>query len=266
MMVQSESKVEFDALGSELTQSFAKNGVTCIRGLVDDAGVEHLRKWLEIAIANPIDSNQPAGTYIRETRLSSRFEGFREFALNSRCGEAAAAVMGSKEVRLFNDTIFVKEPSAPEPTPWHQDQQNFNLGGFENCAIWIALDPVNQASGGMSYVAGSHRWGKVFTNYANTTDDFDGPAPDVEADPERYPVVSFDLEPGDAVFHHLLTLHKAGPNTTKNTRRRAYSIRFAGDGSTWVDRAWTTAKFNNTLNHGDLLMGDEFPLLWPRHA
>ncbi len=34
--------------------------------------------------------------------------------------------------------------------------------------------------------------------------------PDVEADPERYKVLGWALEPGDAVFFHMLTLHGAG--------------------------------------------------------
>lgn len=266
-MPTTRPRLEFDSLHPGLTRSFAENGVACIRGLVDGGGIDHLRKWTEIAINNPSDPTA-SRTYIRETRLSSRYEGFRHFVLNSRCAEAAATCLGSRQVQLFNDTIFVKEPAAPEPTPWHQDQHAFNLGGRNVCAIWIALDPVTPESGAMTYVPGSHRWGKNFTLYTYEgqlgTDDFDGPPPDIDADPKRYPTVSFILQPGDAVFHHLMTLHKAGPNTTTGMRRRAYSIRFAGDGSYWADRKQSTAKFDTNLKDGDPLVGSDFPVLWRR--
>jgi ectoine hydroxylase-related dioxygenase (phytanoyl-CoA dioxygenase family) len=236
--------------------------------------VGHLRKWTEIAIETSADpsARRDAYTaemrrqaYIIETRLAARFDGFRDFALNSRCGEAAAACLGSQEVRLFNDTIFVKEPSAiSAPTPWHQDQHAFNLGGTKVCAIWIALDPVTEASGAMTYALGSHRWGKEFTLYTHPNEPFDGPPPDVDAHPELYPTASFDLEPGDAVFHHLMTLHKAGPNTTAGTRRRGYSIRFAGDGTYWFVRMHTTASIDTKLKSGEPLKDEAFPVLWPR--
>lgn len=256
--------LEFHELGPEVTQSFAESGVCCIRNLVDDAGIAHLRKWTDIAIDNRGALTELSNkSYIRETRLSARFQGFRDFVSTSRCGEAAAWILGGREVRLFNDTIFVKEPSAPDPTPWHQDQQSFNLAGPNVCAIWIALDPVTEATGAMSYVLGSHRWGKTF-NPIHEADEFDGPVPDIDADPDRYPKVMFDLQPGDAVFHHLQTVHKAGPNTSSSLRRRAYSIRFAGDGCTWADRKYLTARFDTPLNEGDPIDGPMFPVLWPQ--
>ena len=138
----------------------------------------------------------------------------------------------------------------------------------ENCATWIALDPANKASGAMTYAVGSHRWGKMFAQPNSTNPDsaFDGPMPDVEADPERYPTVVFEVRPGDVVFHHLLTLHKAGPNTTKGTRRRVVSNRFFGDDAVWVNRPFAHAEFETRLNEGDLVRGPDFPLLWPRRA
>lgn len=264
MTTISNIPVEFETLGPDVTESFAKNGVTCIRGLVDPADVEHLRKWTDVAISSRNQDNQFSnGTYIRETRLSARFDGFRDFIDRSRCGEAAWWILGGRQVRLFNDTIFVKEPSAPDPTPWHQDQQGINLDGFNVCGLWIALDPVTEATGAMSYVLGSHLWGKAF-DPLHDADPYDGPAPDIDADPEGYPTVMFDLQPGDAVFHHLQTLHKAGPNTSQHVRRRAYTIRFAGDDCTWIDRKFVTAKFETPLSPGDPIAGPTFPILWPK--
>jgi len=255
--------LEFDGLAPEVGQAFAVNGVACIRGLLDGAAIDHLREWVEIAIRS---SEKPERTYIMETQLSARFAGFRDFVASSPVAEAASVIMGSREVRFYNDTIFVKEPAAPEPSPWHQDQPYCFLSGRQNCATWIALDPAHEASGAMTYALGSHRWGKTFS-LPDSTDPgttFDGPRPDIDGNPDRYPTVVFDIEPGDVVFHHLMTLHKAGPNTTTGTRRRVYSNRMIGDDAVWTDRPFAYARIETDLQEGDPVRGPNFPLLWPR--
>jgi len=272
-VIKNRLPLEYDTLNPGVTETFAENGVVCLHGLIDRDGVDLLREWIEVAIQNPsaMAGDKPGRTYIVDTRLWARFEGFRQFAFDSNIAEAAAIVMGSRQVRMYNDSMFVKEPSAPEPTPWHQDLPYFRLEGHKNCSAWIALDPANEASGAMSYALGSHRWGKLFrpVSFAKpgeyrSEEAFDGPAPDIDADPKRYPTVTFDLQPGDVVFHHLRTLHKAGPNSSKGTRRRVHTIRFAGDGSTWIDRPYSTVEFQNELRDGDPLDGPDFPVLWQR--
>ena len=64
--------------------------------------------------------------------------------------------------------------------------------------------------------------------------------PDIEADRDAYDIRGWALEPGDAVFFHMLTAHHAygvpGPN-----RRRAFSLRFLGDDATHAPRPWRTS-------------------------
>ena len=235
-------------------------------------GVGELREWIEIALTNPGPrySGNPKSTWKVDSHLWTRLGGYRAFAFNFNIRRAAAVVMGSREARMYNDTMFVKEPSAPEPTPWHQDLPYFRLGGPNNCSAWIVLDPANQASGAISYTLGSHRWGKMFCSMSFATgqfrieDAFDGVAPDIDADPDGYPTIGFEVQPGDVVFHHLLTLHKAGPDSSRGTRRRVHTIRLAGDDSTWVNRPFSAAEFKTDLRDGDALEGPEFPVLWPR--
>ena len=62
--------------------------------------------------------------------------------------------------------------------------------------------------------------------------------PDIEADRDAFPILGWALEPGDAVFFHMLTLHAAGGSAG---RRRAFSVRFLGDDVTHAPRRWTTS-------------------------
>ncbi len=235
MNKKNRAGLEYDKIGPDITKSFAENGVVCMRGVIASSDIEILRECIEVAIKNRNPKyNKPGATYIVDGHLWTKYKGFKRFTFDSNIAELAAMVMGSHQVRVYDDAMFVKEPSAPEPTPWHQDLPYFRLNGPNNCSVWIPLDPANEASGAMSYTLGSYRWGKMFepVNFAEGTShaesEFDGPPPDVDAEPDRYATATFDVRPGDVVFHHLLTLHKAGPNSSKGTRRRVHTIRFAG--------------------------------------
>ena len=52
-------------------------------------------------------------------------------------------------------------------------------------------------------------------------------------------MIGWELEPGDAVFFHMLTLHAAGGVRTH--RRRVLSVRFLGDDMVHAPRRWETS-------------------------
>lgn len=266
--------LEFRSVSDAVTKAFLAHGVVCLRGFVTAEWVELLRDAVDAAIAKPKQdmTAKARNGFITEARISNHRGDFRRFIEEAAIGELAASVLGCREVRLYNDTIFVKEPGSPEPTPWHQDLPYFNLSAGQTCSSWLALDRVTAASGAMSFVAGSHLWNKMYqprklgldSSPVDNAERFDGPVPDIDAEPAQFNVVSFDLEPGDVTFHHLLTLHKAGPNTTAATRRRAHTMRMVGEDVEWVDRVYSTGVFSTELKTGDKLRGESFPLLWPR--
>lgn len=269
-------KLDFDVseIGRQAAQAFHDYGVVCVRRLLDPNWISMLRDAVDDAIAHPGPGrrSKPGERFIVENCLWRNHDAFYAFALESPVAELAGKLMFSERVRMFNDTMFVKEPSTPEPTPWHHDLPYFKLGGKQNCSVWIGLDPVNQESGAMSFALGSHRWGKMYrpvtfgqdSGKIATEDEFEEQMPDIDADPERYPTISFDLQPGDVTFHNLLTIHKAGVNATTGRRRRAHTIRMAGDDAVYLDRAYATAEFDVDLADGDPLSGPAFPILWQR--
>ena len=53
-------------------------------------------------------------------------------------------------------------------------------------------------------------------------------------------MIGWELEPGDAVCFHMLTLHAAG-GVGGTHRRRVLSVRFLGDDMVHAVRAWTTS-------------------------
>ena len=87
---------------------------------------------------------------------------------------------------------------------------------------------------------------------------------DIESNRDGFEILGWELEPGDAVFFHMLTLHAAGGATR---RRRAFSVRFLGDDATHAPRAWKTSPefpgLVDELPAGAPMEHPLFPVVWP---
>ncbi|MHB1066073.1 MAG: phytanoyl-CoA dioxygenase family protein, partial [Candidatus Nanopelagicales bacterium] len=116
---------------------------------------------------------------------------------------------------------------------------------MDNCSMWMPVDPVAVEST-LEFLAGSHRDGWLMPRTFLTEQARWFPAgslaeiPDIEADRDAYEIRAWALEPGDAVYFHMLTAHHAYgvPGTH---RRRAFSLRFLGDDATHAPRRWRTS-------------------------
>ena len=127
-------------------------------------------------------------------------------------------------------------------------------------------------NGAMEFVAGSHRSGRRYQPFdfrhtdAVVTDEFE-PLPDVDANRDEFRIVTWELEPGDAVVFSALTLHAAAGNDTRDRRRRALSIRYTGDDARFIERKKMIRLLRDPgLRAGDRMDCELFPVAWPRPA
>jgi ectoine hydroxylase-related dioxygenase (phytanoyl-CoA dioxygenase family) len=106
-------------------------------------------------------------------------------------------------------------PSNEEwTTPPHQDHPN-NQGTEDLYASWIPLSDCPVELGGLSILPGSHRLGMVPMEFAL------GPGNRKAKLDDRFEQLDWvggDLELGDALVFHSLTMHRALPNTTDRMR------------------------------------------------
>jgi ectoine hydroxylase-related dioxygenase (phytanoyl-CoA dioxygenase family) len=259
-------------VGAADIEAFRRDGAVCLRGL--------FKSWLD-TIAAGIERNMAEpGPYASENLKpgeSGRFfddycnweriPEFRQVVLNSPAAAAAAAVMGSRRAQFFHDHVLVKEPGTQRPTPWHQDSPYYFTDGTQTVSFWIPVDPVDAAT--LRIVAGSHRWEKWVLPVKWLTDaEFYAagdylPVPDPDADPARYPVLEWALEPGDAVLFDFRALHGARGNPTAR-RRRALSLRFVGDDVIYAERPGRTSPPypGHGMVPGQRLREDWFPVVW----
>lgn len=189
-------------------------------------------------------------------------------AAHSRLPAIAGTLLSARQIQFWEDTTFVKAPGTRQKTAWHQDLGYFQIEGDQCLIAWIPLDPAGLRNGVTRYVRGSHRWGEVYApNIFISPTTFPGApgprCPDIDADPDRWDIVSFEVEPGDVILHHVRTLHGAGGNPSADWRR-AVSFRYCGEGIRYWDRPGATPQIKGAQGHGDgdILSPEVFPVVW----
>jgi ectoine hydroxylase-related dioxygenase (phytanoyl-CoA dioxygenase family) len=240
--------VGFD-LPQALIDDFRRDGAVCVRGAFSAEEVELVASGIERNLADPSPRGlvasraEDAGRFFEDFCNWDRIPEYERFIRGSAAGAIAGALMGSRRVRLYHDHLLVKEAGTAQPTPWHQDQPYYNIDGRQTCSMWMPVDPVPRAAT-LEFVAGSHLgpWLMPRSFMDDQARWFpEGSLEELPAiDRRSAPVVGWALEPGDAVFFHMLTLHHAYgvPGTS---RRRAFSLRFLGDDAVHAPRPWTTS-------------------------
>ena len=265
------------------TEAFRRDGAVCVRGAFDAPFVELAREAIDANLADLSPNVKRAsaaddGAFIEDFCNWQRIPELEQFIRESPAAAIAAELMGAVDVvRLYHDHVLVKEPGTRQRTPWHQDLPYYNVAGRQNISMWIPVDPVSREST-LEFVQGSHRDGDREGPWYMPRTFLDGQAkwfpegalaelPDIAADPERYPVIGWELEPGDAVCFHMLTLHTAG-GVTEGNRRRVLSLRFLGDDMVHAVRDWDTSPpfpgLADELADGALLDHALFPVVWRR--
>ena len=178
--------------------------------------------------------------------------------------------MQSRTVRLYHDHLLVKEAGTRQPTPWHQDQPYYNVGGTQNVSFWIPVDPVPLASS-LRFVAGSHNgtWYMPRTFRDQQARWFPegtlAELPPIDDVPGTYRQLAWALEPGDCVAFHMLSLH-ASSGTGPGVRRRVFSARYLGDDAVHAPRPWRTSPpfpgLEGRVPDGAPMDDPLFPTVW----
>ena len=230
---------------------FHRDGAIVIRQLLNADELALLREGIEANLAAPSKRSKIAS---RPDDPGRFFEDFCNWQVNpqyqhlifgSPLALLAQRLMGSLSVRLYHDHLLVKEPGTRQKTNWHQDQPYYNIEGQQNVSMWIPVDPVSRAAT-LEFVAGSHKgpWLMPRSFLSNEARWFPQGSlqelPDIEADRAAYPIIGWDIEPGDFVCFHMLTLHAAG-GVEGDRRRRVFSLRFLGDDIRHAPRRWVTS-------------------------
>ena len=261
-----------------LVRDYQAKGAVVVRGLVSGQSLAGLSEGIDANLASPgpraleASGRDDPGRFFEDFRNWQRIDAYRRLVEESPIGELAGRLMGAGTVRFHHDHLLVKEAGTRQPTPWHQDQPYYNIDGAQTCSLWLPADPVPLASS-LRFVAGSHLgpWLMPRTFMTDEARWFPAGAlaelPDIDADPSAHEILSWALEPGDAIAFNMLTLHSAAG---ASTRRRAVSLRLIGDDVTHAPRPWKTSpdfpELEGALPAGAPMDHPLFPVVWPRRS
>jgi ectoine hydroxylase-related dioxygenase (phytanoyl-CoA dioxygenase family) len=266
----------FFPVTEEQVRAYQTDGAIVLRGLLRPEEVRRLEAGIDANLAHPSPRAKIAsrpddpGLFIEDFCNWQDNEDYRRVIFESRLGEVSGKLTGSTVARLYHDHMLTKEAGTRQPTPWHQDQPYYNVSGRQNCSFWIPVDPVSREST-LELVAGSHLgpWLMPRSFLDKQARWFPEGAlaeiPDIDANPGRHRILGWELDPGDAVCFHMLTLH-GSRGTGKTSRRRVFSVRLLGDDMHHTPRQWRTSPefpgLTEELAAGATLEHPLFPVVW----
>lgn len=271
-------------LSKSQIEDFQNDGVVHLPGTFDRQWLELLARGIERDLANPgprYEERKSAGSdakYYESFWMWSEIPEFRRFVFESPAAQIAAELLDAQRINLVMDNWFRREAGAKSRPPWHHDIAYFDFEG-RMCVLWLPLEKTTKENG-ISFVRGSHRWGKLFQRVFfkdHTTQgdpgmvnglQYEAP-PDINADPDAYDLIAFDCDPGDCIMFDMRTLHGALAETIPTETTQRFTLRMtAEDGHIKYRGDW--AKGERSIfeaagyGEGDALDGDFFPQLWAK--
>ena len=197
----------------------------------------------------------------------------RALATDETIGAMAARLMNTREVRLWHDQLLYKpghgncKVSDAGNVGWHQDFNYWQCTVPDLVTAWVAFDDVPVKKGCMRFVRGSNRWGLLnFSDFFNTN----------LAEMERrirqqvgseFEFVPAEMQAGQVSFHHCMTIHGSGPNSTAQPRR-SMAIHLMPQHACYVGGSLSDGHMNALLmlrhgrKEGDLFKGDSWPVVY----
>jgi ectoine hydroxylase-related dioxygenase (phytanoyl-CoA dioxygenase family) len=131
--------------------------------------------------------------------------------VDERLTGVAADIIGTPNVQLHHNKLFIKPPEKGSPFPMHQDRPFFPHDKDSMIAAIIHFDDAPLAKGCVRVVPGSHKLGPI---EHLQTGGWHLPL-------EQYPIessVACEAEAGDVLFFSYLTIHGSGVNVSNEAR------------------------------------------------
>ncbi|HKV40696.1 MAG TPA: phytanoyl-CoA dioxygenase family protein [Blastocatellia bacterium] len=128
-----------------------------------------------------------------------------------------------QEKAVLQVTMFYLKPPGARGQALHQTHQFVTLDPL--VSMWTALDVADRDVGQMIVVPGSHKHGLLEVATADTTQSFVNARTIV---PPGLSEAGVDMQPGDVLLFHPLTIHGSYPNVTAGRLRRSFNCTYIG--------------------------------------
>jgi ectoine hydroxylase-related dioxygenase (phytanoyl-CoA dioxygenase family) len=250
----------------DLVQHFVREGFVHAKAVLPRHDVERFGAAVDAAVAarkvNDTRRLEEKSLYeqsfIQCQNLWEDWPEVRALTFDQRITGLAAHLIGAARLRLWHDQALYKEPGGRD-TDAHQDHPYWPIADDRALTAWIALMDVDDETGCMGYVPGSHRGRREYVNI------FTDPGSGAKLLEQFAPVepVFVPCKAGDVIFHHGSTAHLAKPNRSSGMRRVHTAIYFA-DGAVRSE----TPSHHPSVDRADIAVGAVIdsgvtPIAWP---
>ena len=181
-----------------------------------------LRDDLEAAEAETADDAEKFG--LLRSYPDRLLPSFDALSRHPKLIAAVSEILGP-DLMVWSSGLFIKEANSDKIVSWHQDLTYWGLDDVEEVTAWVALSPVNIASGCMQFVPGSHKRKAVPHVDTFADDNLLSRGQEIAVEVADGEGVAVELTLGQASLHHGHLFHSSGPNTSAD-RRIAPAIRF----------------------------------------
>ncbi|MCC6507720.1 MAG: phytanoyl-CoA dioxygenase family protein [Pirellulaceae bacterium] len=223
---------------------YDKHGFVILRQFLNSEELAELRENLERYIRDVVPGLPDADAFyqdrarpetLKQMQRMGCDEYFLNYAQHPKWHALAEALVG-EPVICDQPEWFNKPPGTNHVTPPHQDNFYFCLKPSNVVTIWLALDATDAENGCLRYVDGSHLQG-YRTHAKSKILGFSQGIVDYRPD-DFTREVPVPLQPGDAVAHHGMTIHRADANMSSTRHRRSFALVLKGQSCTRDEAAY----------------------------
>ncbi len=141
-----------------------------------------------------------------------------DLARETRVLDIVESILGPN-ILLWNAFLPLKSPKSTAHFGWHQDATYWYLSPINDIVtVWLALNPVNNANGGMRMVRRSHKGGQLPHEMPRNEGSMLRRGQRVIQTVDETTATDITLAAGEASIHHPLTLHGSGDNLSDGWR------------------------------------------------
>ncbi len=213
---------------------FDRDGVMVVKGMVDAAVCEGIRRSVEEALdplLGPAEfeadigyPGAPAGleaaggrTPRRLLLAASRIPRLRQWATGTRMRRELAEFLGGDLVlsQCHHNCVMTKYPGYSSATLWHQDIRYWSFDRPELVSVWLALGDETNRNGALKIIPGSHRLELDRGRFDRDLFLRPGLLENKALIRQAREVV---LQTGDVLFFHCRAIHAAGKNRSNRVK------------------------------------------------
>jgi len=219
-------------LTAQEAEDFETQGYVILRGLLPDSVRQIMVQVTETGLkgeiapvefeadvhypGSPQDLQAEGGRTVRRLKQAySRHPVFGEWMATPEVAGRLQELFGGSRIYMplaHHNCVMTKQPKFSSDTLWHQDIRYWNFQRPELISAWLALGEERPDNGCLWVIPGSHRMEfrpPQFDSALFFRSDLEQNQALIET---KVPV---ELNPGDVLFFHCLTLHAASKNCTQ---------------------------------------------------